>query len=92
MVAVEIMRNTGTIADCIADAEKTGDIRDHVAQGKEQYGMQTDMEYFEERMRIEDVTMAIDEVNWTREGQESKQYRIERLEHYFRLVVFLVGK
>src|SRR5690606_36908429 len=41
VVAVEVMRNTATIAECIADAAKTGEIRDHVADGRVQYGMQT---------------------------------------------------
>ena len=41
VVAVEVMRNTATIAECIADAEKTAEMRDHIAEGKVQYGMQT---------------------------------------------------
>jgi twitching motility protein PilT len=41
VVAVEVMRNTATIAECIADPEKTAEIRDHVAAGRQQYGMQT---------------------------------------------------
>ncbi|HET9134858.1 MAG TPA: PilT/PilU family type 4a pilus ATPase, partial [Gemmatimonadales bacterium] len=40
-VAVEVMRNTATISECIADAEKTTEIRDHIKNGKVQYGMQT---------------------------------------------------
>ncbi len=35
------MRNTTTIEDCIADPEKTGDIKDYLAAGRDQYGMQT---------------------------------------------------
>ncbi len=41
VVAVEVMRNTATISECIADADKTGEVRDHIAQGRVQYGMQT---------------------------------------------------
>ncbi|MEO8479083.1 MAG: PilT/PilU family type 4a pilus ATPase [Gemmatimonadota bacterium] len=41
VVAVEVMRNTATIAECIADPNMTGEIRDHVSEGKVQYGMQT---------------------------------------------------
>jgi len=41
VVAVEVMRNTATIAECIADPEKTAEIRDHVAEGRVQYKMQT---------------------------------------------------
>ena len=55
-----------------------------VQVGYEQYGMQTDMEYFEQMMEIEKISFSIEELNWTREGQESKQYRIERLEPDFR--------
>lgn len=38
---VEIMRNTLTIKDCIENPEKTGNIRDYMSSGREQYGMQT---------------------------------------------------
>lgn len=41
VVAVEVMRNTPTIAECISDSNRTGEIRDHVADGRTQYGMQT---------------------------------------------------
>lgn len=59
----------------------------HIAMvrvGYEQFGMQTDIEYFEERMRLENVHFPIDELAWPREGQKSKQFRIERLEPDFR--------
>lgn len=39
--AVEVMINTSYIADCIQDREKTSLIRDAIAQGVSQYGMQT---------------------------------------------------
>ncbi len=39
--AVEVMVNTPYIQECIADREKTGLIRDAVAAGVSQYGMQT---------------------------------------------------
>jgi twitching motility protein PilT len=32
---------TGTIRDCILDPERTGDIPDHVAEGRTTYGSQT---------------------------------------------------
>jgi len=41
VVAAEIMRHTSTIEECIADPEKTSGIRDLLAEGKMQYGMQT---------------------------------------------------
>ena len=39
--AVEVMISTPYIAECVADKERTGLIRDAVSQGVSQYGMQT---------------------------------------------------
>jgi twitching motility protein PilT len=39
--AVEVMITTPYIRDCIIDRDKTGLIRDAIAQGTSQYGMQT---------------------------------------------------
>jgi twitching motility protein PilT len=39
--AVEVMINTPYIAECISDREKTSQIKDAVAAGVSQYGMQT---------------------------------------------------
>lgn len=39
--ALEIMMVTATIKDCILDPNRTGEIKDFVAEGREQYGMQT---------------------------------------------------
>src|SRR5574341_210129 len=39
--ALEIMLVTSTIRDLIRDRNRTGEIRDHIAEGKDQYGMQT---------------------------------------------------
>jgi twitching motility protein PilT len=39
--AVEIMRSTGFIRDCIVNEEKTSQIREAIAAGTSQYGMQT---------------------------------------------------
>lgn len=39
--AIEILRSTGYIRDCIINAEKTVMIRDAIASGVSQYGMQT---------------------------------------------------
>jgi hypothetical protein len=62
----------------------------HIAVGYEQYGAQSDLEYFEERQRIEKIFFAIEELNWTRDGTKSKQDRVERLEPDFRNSRFLL--
>ena len=41
VAALEIMIVTSTIKDLILDAGRTGEIREFVAEGREQYGMQT---------------------------------------------------
>ena len=40
-VAAEIMINTPAIRDLMLDGERIGEIRDFIAEGREQYGMQT---------------------------------------------------
>jgi twitching motility protein PilT len=40
-VACEVMINTPTIRELMLDGERIGEIRDFIAEGKEQYGMQT---------------------------------------------------
>lgn len=56
----------------------------HIQVGYERYGMQSDLEYFEERMLREKLVFPIDELSWTRDNTESKQERVARLEPDFR--------
>jgi len=51
----------------------------NVYVGYERYGMQSDIEYFEERMEIEGEHFDITELNWPRDGEQSKYDRIQRL-------------
>ncbi len=41
IAVIEIMRATRSIQECIENPEKTGAIKDHIATGRDQYGMQT---------------------------------------------------
>lgn len=41
VVAVEVMRQTKTIQDCIENPDKTSNIKDFLEKGQDQYGMQT---------------------------------------------------
>ena len=53
--------------------------------GYEEIGMQTDLEYFEERMEIEKLSFPIEELKWPRKGPRSKNHRIERMEPDIRM-------
>ncbi len=41
VAAIEIMINTGTVYECVVDAKRTREIRDHIRKGRAAYGMQT---------------------------------------------------
>lgn len=52
--------------------------------GYERYGMQSDIEYMNEQMQLAGDIWDIEELNWPREGGDSKIDRIQRLEPDFR--------
>lgn len=55
--------------------------------GYEKYGAEQDLDYFEERQKLEKCIFPIEQLSWTREGtagQQGKRYRVERLEPDFR--------
>jgi twitching motility protein PilT len=59
VVAVEVMRNTPTIAECVGDPEKTSEIRDHISEGRTQYGMQTFDQHLMELYSKQQITLAV---------------------------------
>ena len=52
--------------------------------GYERYGAIADMDYFEERERIERISLSIVPLEWPRDGQGSKVDRVQRLGPDFR--------
>jgi hypothetical protein len=55
-----------------------------VKVGYERYGMTSDLEYFEERMRAERDPFELIELAYPREGGGAKKDRIQRLQPYFK--------
>lgn len=51
--------------------------------GYERYGMQSDLEYFEEQMLLEKDHFDIEELNWTSDGTRAKEDRVQRLQPDF---------
>jgi hypothetical protein len=55
-----------------------------VKVGYERYGMQADLEYFEERMQATKEAFPIHELNWTSDGTQAKDDRVQRLQPDFK--------
>lgn len=54
-----------------------------VKVGYERYGMQSDLEYFEEQMLRDREAFEIVELNWTSDGAQAKDDRVQRLQPDF---------
>ncbi|MBM3907847.1 MAG: PilT/PilU family type 4a pilus ATPase [Gemmatimonadetes bacterium] len=59
VVAAEIMIVTATIRDLILEGEKIGEIRDYIAEGREQYGMQTFDQHLGDLVQNGEVTFEV---------------------------------
>ena len=57
--ALEIMIVTSTIRDLIRDRNRVGEIRDYIAEGKDQYGMQTFDQCLMDLVEAGDVTFEV---------------------------------
>jgi phage terminase large subunit-like protein len=63
-----------------------------VKVGYERYGMQADLEYFEEQMLADKESFPIHELNWTSEGGQSKDDRVQRLQPDFQSKKFFLAQ
>lgn len=62
-----------------------------VKVGYERYGMQADLDYFEEQMQRDKEVFEIYELNWTSEGGQSKDDRVQRLQPDFQSRKFFLA-
>jgi hypothetical protein len=58
--------------------------------GYEAFGAQADLDYFAERMEVELESFPIEELKWPRDGEGSKDDRVQRLGPDFRAHKFFV--
>jgi len=63
-----------------------------VSVGYEAFGAQADLDYFYERMEVETNSFPIVELKWPRDGEGSKDDRVQRLGPDFRSHKFFVPK
>jgi hypothetical protein len=58
--------------------------------GYEKYGMQSDIEHFEEKMRDDGDSFEIKELNWSQNSGQSKEDRVQRLVPDFKVGKFFL--
>ena len=59
VAALEIMIVTPTIRDLMLDRDKVGEIRDYIAAGREQYGMQTFDQHLEQLVQDGSIDLKV---------------------------------
>jgi twitching motility protein PilT len=59
VAALEVMIVTPTIRDLILDKDRIGEIRDFIAEGREQYGMQTFDQHLADLVHADEVEFAV---------------------------------
>jgi twitching motility protein PilT len=78
VVAAEVMINTPTIRDLILDPGRVNEIRDYIAQGREQYGMQTFDQHLMDLVSSEEVTFEVAHAASTRPSDFELQVKTFR--------------
>jgi len=68
VLAAEVMVVTGTIRDCIADPARAEEVREHIAEGRTTYGMQTFDQCLMELVQAESVDFAVAKAAATNPG------------------------
>jgi twitching motility protein PilT len=68
VLAAEVMVVTGTIRDCIADPERLPEMREHIADGRTTYGMQTFDQCLMELVQTDRVDFAVAKAAATNPG------------------------
>ncbi len=68
VLAAEVMVVTGTIRDCIADPTRVEEIREHIAEGRTTYGMQTFDQCLMELVQQDKVDFAVAKAAATNPG------------------------
>jgi twitching motility protein PilT len=76
--AAEIMIVTSTIKDLILDPNRTNEIREYIAEGREQYGMQTFDQHLVDLVSSGEVTFEVALANATRPSDFELQMRTFR--------------
>ena len=59
MAALEVMLVTPTIRDLMLDKDRVGEIRDFIAEGREQYGMQTFDQHLTDLVQSDDIEFEV---------------------------------